>query len=230
LVKISEQFEKFNGVDPTYSDLALASGLSVKRVKELLSSIQATTSLDCPLSDTEDDDNTVLNLIADDRALPSDIVSEKVFNEQLEALISSSLDAREVEVIKGRHELFGGDEETLSAIGKKLGIFCERTRQIQSAIYDKIKARAFGDNTMDGLVDALSQLLAESVAVHCAICGKELTPDDSKYCSDKCRQKVMMQNSKKRRCVVCGSPIPSRARKYCCRECRLDARATRRRR
>jgi len=55
---------------------------------------------------------------------------------------------------------------------------------------------------MDGLVDALSQLLAESVAIHCAVCGSKLTPDDSKYCSDKCRQKVMMQNMVNLRDVV----------------------------
>ena len=122
LLKVGEEIKRFAGIEPTYEDLAEASGVSIKRVKEILLSMQMITSVDGPLfPDGEDDDETILSNLPDGRATPVDIVSERVFNEQLEALIGSSLDVREAEVIKRRLGLFGYEEHTLGAIGEVLG-------------------------------------------------------------------------------------------------------------
>jgi len=196
LQKIREQLKRFTGGEPTYEDLAEASGLKLSFVKDVLNGMQLATSLDKPLFD-DNDVQTVLNSIPDDGVTPADIVSERVFDEQLEALISSNLDEKEAQIIKRGFGLFGHEEETLSEIGKDLGISRERVRQIKEEILFKIKEKTGSDDEVD-LAEAFIKMGkrrkdADLKRERCEICGKKLPELEWKYCSDQCRRRVIYE-------------------------------------
>jgi len=197
LQKIREQLKRFTGDEPTYEDLAFASGLKLSFVKDVLNGMQLATSLDKPLFD---DVQTVLNSIPDDGVTPAEIVSERVFDEQLEALISSNLDEKESQIIKRGFGLFGQEEETLSEIGKDLGISRERVRQIKEEILFRIKEKTGTDSEAD-LAEAFTKMGkrrkdADVKRERCEVCGKKLPDSEWKYCSDRCRRRVIYEQGK----------------------------------
>jgi len=199
LQKIREQLKRFTGDEPTYEDLAEASGLKFSFVKDILLGMQLATSLDKPLFD-DDDIQTVLNSIPDDGVTPADIVSERVFDEQLEALISSNLDEKECQIIKRGFGLFGREEETLAEIAKDLGISRERVRQIKEEVLFRIKEKTGSDAEVD-LAEAFTKMGkrrkdADLKRERCEICGKKLPDSDWKYCSDRCRRRVIYEQGK----------------------------------
>jgi len=245
LQRMREQLKRFTNDEPTDEDLAEASGLSVKRVKEILLGMELTShssSLDKPLYYDEDEAESILSKIPDGSAAPAEIVSEKVFNEQLEALIASSFDDREAHIIKRRFGLFDDDEQVLEDIGKELGISRERVRQIVGDVVNKIKTNADFENSVDAadsdslLIEALLKLTKSRKALeakrkHCLVCGKKLPAGHWRYCGERCRKEVISKNGitniTQKKCVVCGSRIPLRRRKYCGDKCKSKARVER---
>ena len=196
LQKIKEQLKRFTGEEPTYEDLAEASGLKISFVKDILNGMQLATSLDKPLFDDEGVE-MVLNSVPYEGATPAEIVSEKVFDEQLEALISSTLDEKEAQIIKRGFGLFGREEETLTEIAKDLGISRERVRQIKEEVLFRIKEKTGSDNEAD-LVEAFIQMPKrrknpDVKRERCDVCGKKLPDSDWKYCSDQCRRRVIYE-------------------------------------
>jgi len=178
------------------SNFEQASGLKISFVKDVLNGMQVATSLDKPLFD-DDDVQTVLNSIPDDGVTPADIVSERVFDEQLEALISSTLDEKEAQIIKRGFGLFGQEEETLTEIGKDLGISRERVRQIKEEILFRIKEKTGSDSEAD-LAEAFTKMGkrrkdADLKRERCDVCGKKLPDSDWKYCGDRCRRRVIYE-------------------------------------
>ena len=228
------QLKEFTGTEPTYEEIAEASGMSVAKVKEVLLSMQVTGSLDKSLYD-DSDVETILNRVPDDRPGAADIVSERIFNEQLEELITSSLGDKGAEVIKHRFGLFNVDEETLATMGKRLGLSRERIRQIEREVLSKIRGMAnrVDDATedIDHLAQALLKLSKANSFTHCMVCGKKLSPQHWKYCSEECRQEVVSKcaSLEHQECAICGSPVPLRRRKYCNDDCKRNAAALRER-
>lgn len=191
LQKTREQLIRFTGEEPTFSELAEASGMSRRRVKEIIISMQVEEYLDEYVFG-EGDEVTRLDLIADERrASPSEIVHKEIFSEQFSDLISKSFSEREAFIIKRRYGLFDDEMHTLSEIGKELSISRERVRQIQQGVLDRIKKRTTSE---ESLIEAIEKLSKITPSKNCLVCGRKLRGKEHKYCSDRCRRKVMYEH------------------------------------
>jgi RNA polymerase primary sigma factor len=188
-----EQLTKFTGTEPTLSELAEASGMSRKRVKEIILSMQAEEYLDEEVFDESDEATRLDQLPDDNRASPAEIVNRDLFAEQFASLMSKSLSEREAVILQRHYGLFDDETRTLAEIGAELGLSRERVRQIEAEVLSRIKARS--DSTADGLIEALSRLpLPDAVTgEHCGVCGQRLDGANFKYCSDQCRRQVVYE-------------------------------------
>jgi DNA-binding transcriptional regulator YiaG len=182
---------KFTGTEPTLSELAEASGLSRRRVKEIIVSMQVEGYLDEAVFDASDSATRLGQLPDEKRASPAEIVHREIFSEQFSSLLSSALDEREAFILKRRLGLFDDSTHTLAEIGKELGISRERVRQIEQEVLDRIKARSTSE---DSLIEAIQKLSTiHDAQKNCLVCGRKLISNEHKYCSDQCRRKVIYE-------------------------------------
>ncbi len=118
------------GRQPTDQELAKASKLPVKQVREVKSAARTVTSLDRPIGD--DDSGAYGDLFAADQAHTEEQVEISLREETLRKALDALPD-REQTVLKLRYALDGNEEPlSLEAIGKRLGITRERVRQIEA--------------------------------------------------------------------------------------------------
>jgi RNA polymerase primary sigma factor len=88
-------------------------------------------SLDSPIG--EDGSATIADLIADASAPPpAEEVEGEVFAAELLAALGKYLTPREVDVLRLRFGLGGGQARTLKEIGEELGVSRERARQLEA--------------------------------------------------------------------------------------------------
>ncbi len=118
------------GRQPTDQELAKASKLPVKQVREVKSAARTVTSLDRPMGD--DGSGAYGDLFAADQPQTEEEVEISLREETLRKALDVLPD-REQTVLKLRYALDGGEEPlSLEAIGKRLGITRERVRQIEA--------------------------------------------------------------------------------------------------
>ncbi len=118
------------GRQPTDQELAKASKLPVKQVREVKSAARTVTSLDRPMGD--DGSGAYGDLFAADQPQTEEEV-EISLREETHRKALDVLPDREQTVLKLRYALDGGEEPlSLEAIGKRLGITRERVRQIEA--------------------------------------------------------------------------------------------------
>jgi RNA polymerase primary sigma factor len=118
------------GRQPTDQELAKASKLPLKQVREVKAAARAVTSLDRPIGD--DDSGSYGELFAADQAHTEEEVEVSLREETLRKALSG-LPERERIVLTLRYGLDGDREPmSLEAIGKELGITRERVRQIEA--------------------------------------------------------------------------------------------------
>ena len=133
------------GRAPTDQELAKASKLPLKQVREVKAAARAVTSLDKPVG--EDGSASYGDLFAGQDVEPSEEVEVNLREDALRNALDS-LDERQRQVIKLRYGLNGdGDPLSLEAIGRELGLTRERVRQIE--------AKALETLAMHREVDAL---------------------------------------------------------------------------
>jgi RNA polymerase nonessential primary-like sigma factor len=111
----------------------------VAEVEALLTLAEQPASLDAP---TEmEPGQSLLDSVADDRALdPAGLLLSREV-EQLLVHGLSALNGREREVLAGRYGLDGREPETLEVLAARLGLTRERIRQIQQEALLKLKQR-----------------------------------------------------------------------------------------
>ena len=116
--------------EPTLERLAEQMEVSVQQVIELLSTKQETISLDMPRKGG--DDETSLNEILEDDPIysPEGVVINQTLHDQVQDLLKC-LTEREREVLELRYGFNGGDEQSLTAVGKKIGLSHEAVRQME---------------------------------------------------------------------------------------------------
>lgn len=119
--------------------VAQALGRPVDEVAELLAYAELPTSLDSPVDRTGEGSESMLDLVADDRA--TDPAGQRLSHE-VEALLRHGMDSlneREREVLAGRYGLADRDPETLDVLATRLKLTRERIRQIQIEALAKLK-------------------------------------------------------------------------------------------
>jgi RNA polymerase primary sigma factor len=125
------------GRDPSDEEVAAAAEMEVDEVLELRGATRTVTSLDTPVGD--DDGTAFGDLLPSEKAGP---VEELVDNERSEA-VSDALDELpqpERKVIELRFGLEGGEQKTLGAIGKELGLTENQVQDAEVSALRKLRA------------------------------------------------------------------------------------------
>ena len=126
-----------SGEEPEPEDIALHSGIPVKKVKELLSLIPEVCSLDLPMGDQED--GTLGALIADVHAPePQQELVRRELQHTMDVLLGM-LDERQRQILRLHFGMEDGHSYSLEQIGTKLGISKERARQIERQAMSKLQ-------------------------------------------------------------------------------------------
>ncbi len=125
------------GREPTDVELAEALGMTARRVAELWSASQRTTSLDAPIGD--DDDNRLADIVKDENAATAfEEIDEDGRHEMVHDLLEK-LDRREFSILQQRFGLNGKNERTLEDIGRQFSLTRERIRQIEGHALRKLR-------------------------------------------------------------------------------------------
>jgi RNA polymerase primary sigma factor len=117
------------GREPSDEELASAVELELWQVRDLRDAPQAVTSLDQPIG--EADEGTFGELFASERPEPGEEVVESERRDAVEKALDG-LPAPERAVIELRFGLGDGNEKTLDAVGKELGITTENVHRLES--------------------------------------------------------------------------------------------------
>jgi RNA polymerase primary sigma factor len=116
------------GRDPTEEEIAEASGLELELVIEAMKADREPTSLDLPVGD---DGETALGaLIATDEPGPHEEVADTLRHEAVQRAIDELPD-KERTVIHLRFGTAGEPPQTLTEIGKRLGLSSTRARELE---------------------------------------------------------------------------------------------------
>jgi RNA polymerase primary sigma factor len=116
------------GREPTDEELATASDLAVRDIREAREAARVVTSLDRPVGDEED--TTFGSLLPSEALGPAEEVEIALQGEALRSALDR-LPAREREVVKLRYGIDGDDPTPLSEAGRRLGISPDAVRQLE---------------------------------------------------------------------------------------------------
>jgi RNA polymerase primary sigma factor len=124
------------GRDPTDEEIAKATKLSLKHVREVKHAARAVTSLNKPIGGN--DEGAYGELFAGDEPTPEEELTVSLVEDTLRQAISELPD-RERLVVQLRYGLNGdGDPQSLDTIGKRLGLTRERVRQIEAEALERL--------------------------------------------------------------------------------------------
>lgn len=125
------------GREPTDKEIAEELGMTAERVTELITASYRPASLDAPIG--EDGDTQLQDILPDKSVVSADYtVARQGLHKLVDELILY-LDERELDIIRFRFGLNGGDERTLEEVGERFGVTRERIRQIQNAALKKLR-------------------------------------------------------------------------------------------
>ncbi len=137
MARISAQLHQELGREPTDEEVGEALEISAERVRELNQVLPQPISLDGFVG--EDQDTRLSDVVADDNAVNLESAAEqKLLAEQIRDTLLT-LTPRERRVIERRFGLVGDTDETLTAIGREIGVTRERIRQIESTALRKLR-------------------------------------------------------------------------------------------
>jgi len=128
------------GREPLAEEVAAEMGLEVERVHHIRKIAQKAVSLETPIGEDKDKQDSVLaEFIKDDKTIaPSTEASRKLLKERLKE-ISSELSPRELKILGMRFGLDDGVMHTLEETGEEFGVTRERIRQIQAKALEKLR-------------------------------------------------------------------------------------------
>lgn len=131
----STYFQKYDK-QPTDKELADLLNVDVEKIQIALEMSQATSSLDTPLNDDEED--SIGDLIADDAAESplANLFAEA--NKEIINQVLSTLEEREAQIISYRFGL-SGTPLTLEETGAKCNLSYERVRQLENKALRKLR-------------------------------------------------------------------------------------------
>jgi RNA polymerase primary sigma factor len=153
LARLSREFEIENGREPTEPELAEMSGYEEQHVVEALGAVEASVSLNQAVGD--DGDGELGDLFADPDALdPSEEAGDGMRRLAVRTALLE-LPERERRLLELRFG-FEGEQQSLDAIARELGVSRERARQLERQALGRL------ETTLQGVVEAAGDELAES--------------------------------------------------------------------
>ena len=128
------------GREPLAEEIAIEMGVPVERVYHIQKISQEVISLESPLGDGSDDDDSVLaNFIQDEKTLsPQQSASQALLRERIRKILED-LAPREQKILGMRFGLDDGVTHTLEEVGKQFGVTRERIRQIEAKALARIR-------------------------------------------------------------------------------------------
>jgi RNA polymerase primary sigma factor len=137
MARVSAQLHQELGREPTDEEVGEVLQLSPERVRELNQVLPQPISLDGFVGD--DQDTRLSDVVADDNATNIEFAAEqRLLQEQIRDTLMT-LTPRERRVIERRFGLTDDNDETLTAIGREIGVTRERIRQIESTALRKLR-------------------------------------------------------------------------------------------
>ena len=124
--------------DPTVDEIAVASGLDVTLVKNLLEVTRDMISFDSPIKGDEEGDSSYFDFVEDKTQSPEDDVVNHMMEKDVRGLLSV-LGDKEREIIEKRYGFNGNEPMSLKAIGDEYNLTKERIRQIEKAALQKLR-------------------------------------------------------------------------------------------
>src|SRR5262245_7812702 len=141
---VTRQLTRELRTDPEADQVAVALGVPVERVHELIQWSQDTVSLDTPVGD--DGDTNLGDLVADsDSPSPEDVVLAALERQRIEGLLNH-LDDRSAGIMRARYGLEDGREHSLTEVATRFSLSRERIRQLEIQALGRLRelARAEG--------------------------------------------------------------------------------------
>jgi RNA polymerase primary sigma factor len=153
LARLGRQFEVEHGREPTIDELATLTGYEEQHVEEALAAVEASVSLNQAVG--EDGEGELGDLFADAQALdPAEEAGEAMRHQSVRTALRG-LPERERRLLELRFG-FDGEQQSLDAIARELGVSRERVRQLER----QALARMAGE--LDGVVEVDGDELADS--------------------------------------------------------------------
>lgn len=141
---VARQLTRELGSEPEPEQIAVALGVPIERVTELMQWSQDTVSLDTPVGD--DGDTNLGDLVADsDSPSPEEIVLSALERQRIEGLLNH-LDDRSAGIMRARYGLEDGREHSLTEVASRFSLSRERIRQLEIQALGRLRelARAEG--------------------------------------------------------------------------------------
>jgi len=138
LNRVRNQFYQEHGRDATAKELSKITGISLQKVKDMLTLIQEPLSLE--MSIDNDRETKLMDFISDDtfEADPSSAIQMKEFRLHFEKMMSV-LNERERKIIIMRYGFNSKKKTTFAEIGRQLGVTRERARQLEAKAILKLR-------------------------------------------------------------------------------------------
>ena len=153
LARVGRQFEAEHGREPTNEELAEAAGFEPQHVEEALGAVEASVSLNQTVGN--DGDGELGDLFADPAAAdPAEEAGDALRREAIRTAVRRlpDLERRILELRFG----FEGEQQSLEAIERELGISRERVRRLEREAFDQLAAE------LKDVVDAETEELADA--------------------------------------------------------------------
>jgi RNA polymerase nonessential primary-like sigma factor len=136
--KAQRQLSQRYGRSATVAELAEATSLTPKQVREYLEKARQPLSLDLKVGDNQD--TNLGDLLEDAGPSPEDYAAQSALRKDLETLMAD-LTPQQQQVLSLRFGLADGKHMTLAKIGDLLSISRERVRQIEREALNKLRKR-----------------------------------------------------------------------------------------
>jgi RNA polymerase primary sigma factor len=153
LSRLARTFEAEHGHEASVEELAAMSGYAEPHVEEALSAVEASVSLNQAVGD--DGDGELGDLFADPYAVdPVEEAGDELRSRSVRAALGA-LPENERRVLELRFG-FAGEQQTLDAVARELGLSRERVRQLEHAGLERLAGE------LEGVVSATADELSHS--------------------------------------------------------------------